>query len=413
MKNTRGYEGKYDIIIVGCGAAGLGAANELAKSDLKVLLIDRGDKHHNLCTPHSFVKEIGIEKAVINKFSFYSFYSENYELIRSTGKKHLFSFINQEKTRTILMKKLKCHVLNNTEIISAEYNNSYIKLVDNKNNNYEARIVLDCSGTAAVVATNLGMDIQSSVYFFCYTTTLSSCNIEKPHELSFNINPKYSNGAAWIYPYNKKKAQLAISDILPYKISTKQNLRTRLRMVIKDAHPYADWLKSSKIDEKDTFVKMFPLSPVKCMVSNNLILVGDAAGHAFPYIGEGFRPSMLMGREAARIAVKALEENDLSKKRLMEFEGVWWDNFGKYSFWAIIARHIGVNCNSEEHDFVLKRMHGLSYDEFFDYVQSRYTWRLFYKIISVKLFLKYIKNHFRFHLPRFRKFLRDFVSGYV
>ena len=409
MKNTK----EYDIIIVGAGAAGLGAANELAKSDIKVLLIDRGDKHHDLCTPYSFVKEIGIEKAVINKFSFYSFYSKNYELIRKTGKKYLFAFISQEKARKILMKNLRCHVLNNTEIVNAEYRNGFVDLVDHKNNDYRAKIVLDCSGTAAVVATNLGVDVQSSVYFFCYVATLNSCDIKKPRELSFNINKEYSNVATWIYPYNRNKVQFGISDMLPYKITTKDNLRARIIKTMKEAYPYDDWLKNSKINNKNVISKIYPASAIKCAVADNLIIVGDAAGHALPYAGEGFKPSFEIGREAAKIAEKALKENNPSKKRLIEFERVWWDKFGKYDFWAVIARHIGVNCNNEEHELVLKKLKGLTNDEFFDFIGSRYSFKLFHKIIGFKLLLKYIKNHLRIHVHKFRHYLRSFISRYV
>jgi len=389
---------KYDIIIVGAGAAGLGAASELANSDLKVLLVDKKGEYHDLCVPHYFVKKMGLEAAIIKKFSFYSFYSEKYKLVRELGEKHIFAFINPQAAKRIILKRVKFDVLNDTEIIDAEYGHHSICLTDCRKRKYDGKIVIDCSGTSAVVATNLELNLQYSVCFFCYMAVLNSCDISRPQELSFNVDEKYSNGAAWVYPYDRKKAQVGVADILPYRISTKENLRTRLIRLIRKSTPYKEWFSNSRIDKGSIFVKIYPLSTVKSMVGDNLIIAGDSAGHTLPYIGEGFRPSMIMGIEAAKIAKKALEKGDLSKRGLIEFEKIWREHFGKYRFWAVLARYLGIHYNNRKREVSLRRMKNLTDDEFFNYVQSKYTLKLLCKIIGIDLLFKCV-SRFELRFP--------------
>ena len=99
---------EYDIIIVGFGAAGMSVANELSKagSKLKGLVIDRNDRHHDLCTQNSLIKELGAEKAIINEKPVVALYSRNARLIKKTGEKYMFDFINQEKVRDIIKKRV-------------------------------------------------------------------------------------------------------------------------------------------------------------------------------------------------------------------------------------------------------------------------------------------------------------------
>jgi digeranylgeranylglycerophospholipid reductase len=59
---------------------------------------------------------------------------------------------------------------------------------------------------------------------------------------------------------------------------------------------------------------------------DSVILVGDAAGFACPFEAEGVYYAMYSGMLAARVAKKALERGDVSKRSLSEYEREWRDS---------------------------------------------------------------------------------------
>ncbi|MFX1474881.1 MAG: NAD(P)/FAD-dependent oxidoreductase [Promethearchaeota archaeon] len=57
--------------------------------------------------------------------------------------------------------------------------------------------------------------------------------------------------------------------------------------------------------------------------TDNVILVGDAAGFPCPLEAEGIYPAMVTGRIAAEVAVEALSSGDTSKEALKAFDARW------------------------------------------------------------------------------------------
>lgn len=70
-----------------------------------------------------------------------------------------------------------------------------------------------------------------------------------------------------------------------------------------------------------------PLSPVREIVRDNVLLAGDAAGHAHPITGSGVFQAVTAGRMAGEWAAKAIAEKDLSL--LHGYEEEWRDLFGE------------------------------------------------------------------------------------
>jgi flavin-dependent dehydrogenase len=59
---------------------------------------------------------------------------------------------------------------------------------------------------------------------------------------------------------------------------------------------------------------------------DSVMLIGDAAGFACPFEAEGVYYAMYSGMLAARVARKALERGDVSKRSLAEYERAWRDS---------------------------------------------------------------------------------------
>ncbi len=80
-----------------------------------------------------------------------------------------------------------------------------------------------------------------------------------------------------------------------------------------------------------------PLKPLPRTCSERLIVVGDAAGQVKPTSGGGIYYGLLSADIAARTLHQALEDGDLSAKRLAGYERAWRKRLGrelKTGYWA-------------------------------------------------------------------------------
>ena len=69
--------------------------------------------------------------------------------------------------------------------------------------------------------------------------------------------------------------------------------------------------------------------PLEEMVTDGLMLVGDAARQSDPLTGGGIINAMDAGRIAGEVAAQAISEGNVSKARLQEYETIWRERHGK------------------------------------------------------------------------------------
>jgi digeranylgeranylglycerophospholipid reductase len=67
--------------------------------------------------------------------------------------------------------------------------------------------------------------------------------------------------------------------------------------------------------------------PIEKTVSDNLMVVGDAAGQISPLSGAGIYLSMSCGSMAGEVASKCVKNKDYSKESLMEYENRWKEKY--------------------------------------------------------------------------------------
>jgi digeranylgeranylglycerophospholipid reductase len=75
-------------------------------------------------------------------------------------------------------------------------------------------------------------------------------------------------------------------------------------------------------------VKILPLGPVERTFADRVVAVGDAAGRVKPTTGGGIYYSLISGRIAGEVIQSALQDGDLSKTRLREYETRWRARLG-------------------------------------------------------------------------------------
>lgn len=111
-------------------------------------------------------------------------------------------------------------------------------------------------------------------------------------------------------------------------------------------------LKDSKLEQSGGGI-VPTRRPLDCLVSNGVMILGDAACLVNPMHGGGIGPSMLSGKLAAETAVKALEKRDVSKESLWQYNIKYMQSYGAKQGSLQIFRLLLQNLSDDELNFGL------------------------------------------------------------
>jgi digeranylgeranylglycerophospholipid reductase len=184
--------------------------------------------------------------------------------------------------------------------------------------NIRAKMVMAADGVESLVGRWAGLKAINRLrdYHSCLQYEMAGVNVD--HSLIHvffgkNIAPK---GYAWIFP--KKFAANVGLGILSKESGAKRAVDYLQGFI--GSHPEI-FEKASPIEINAGGV---PVNHVTAMVTDNVMLIGDAAQMVHPLHGGGIIRAIQSAKEAARIAQSAFEEKDFSARRLRDYEA-WWD----------------------------------------------------------------------------------------
>ena len=117
----------------------------------------------------------------------------------------------------------------------------------------------------------------------------------------------------------------------------------------------------SAVDWPAPRLKILPLGPVARTYSPRIVAVGDAAGLVKPTTGGGIYYSLISGQIAAEVIDPALGADDLSERRLREYEDRWRARLGAEIRTGLRFRKLVARLNDRAIDSLveLARIDGL------------------------------------------------------
>ena len=117
----------------------------------------------------------------------------------------------------------------------------------------------------------------------------------------------------------------------------------------------------SEVDWPAPRLKILPLGPVARTYSPRIVAVGDAAGLVKPTTGGGIYYSLISGQIAAEVIDPALGADDLSERRLREYEDRWRARLGAEIRTGLRFRKLVARLNDRAIDSLveLARIDGL------------------------------------------------------
>jgi len=333
---------KYDIVIIGAGPAGSFLANRLKNKNLKVLILEKKEfPRYKSCA------------GGLSKKAYDILYSENKDIknvIEKTVKNALY--VRDEKFISINTRKNLIYMtyrakLDNFLLTSAVDNktiffkdNIKIKKINTKNNqiiftkgkkqrNISYKILVGAWGN------NIRLNRMVDLYPFKYFDLSSSW--EGPSSSKFNkFENKYfltqfmNRNPSFVF-YIFPKNDLITAGLFTSRFPVKSNCNSC----------WDDFLKFWNLDKK--IKPKYAIIPVrnfnKPISSKNILLVGDAAGLADPFTGEGIYYAIISSIIAGNNIEKYFKEKNFNLSKNYEFDiykklfyVLNWGGFYRYLF---------------------------------------------------------------------------------
>jgi flavin-dependent dehydrogenase len=179
------------------------------------------------------------------------------------------------------------------------------------------------------------------------------------------FHPDYEGGYAWFFPKGRT-ANVGIG-VIPPKTSLLPELLNRFLNHLNQSG------KLPRIEIVSKTGGSIPTEPRRRSLFGNILLAGDAAGHAHPITGAGILNAVMAGEIAGRIGAEAIAKGDL--RYLENYESEWREAFGDPLSYGVSKRKfLEENWNKPEVDF--ERLIKKTWVGFKEYYQEKKEWEL-------------------------------------
>ncbi len=326
---------KWDVLVVGAGPAGLGAAVTSSKRGLKTILVEKSSEIGYPAKASAFTwKEVvenwGLPNRMMSQWidSFYicSAHSER-EIEIDFG-----SIIGGTLNPHIFLQELAFQAIrHNTKISLSERVSEPIMDGDfvcgvktEKGNEIKSKIVIDCSGPSAIIAKKVGLtpSKRDAMLGIGFEYEMFNYKVRKSNAIEFYVGKEeiVPVGYAWVFPTGKDRAGVGVSTVLnTAEKNEKKSIRYYEDRFLSKDSPIYERVKDAQPFEIHTGAYSLK-GMLNKIYSNGMMVAGDSASQASMLVGEGIRYAMEFGKRAAETAFDAIKDNDLSEDYLKRYQ---------------------------------------------------------------------------------------------
>jgi digeranylgeranylglycerophospholipid reductase len=389
---------QYDLVVVGAGPGGSTAARFATAAGLKVAFLEKKRRPGlKLCAggvPGRIRKEFGVpEEAVESEVRNYFLYTEQtgWHPVRSPGASTTYRTTNENEEfkrldyqLAMLAVEAGAELLTNTECVNVlrdEEGCTVAVRTPSGEKTLTSRLVIGADGFHSTVSKAAGL-------FKPYTHDRMA--VAAQHEVLTDKKNDDENcyhvfdpgiagvGYLWFYPkshgWTVGLGCLASQIVEPMSFVLERILKTNkiYRQLIPPGSRVLR-LEGASI----------PMAPLGKIFTDNVMLVGDAAGHCDSMTGDGIYHAMAAGKLAGTVAAEAISKGDYSEQELSSYQSKWSLTGGRELAWSRERLEI---VSRDFLSFNQRRIRLL---------RNRYTGRLVHKTNSL--------------LPRYRRFVPHLV----
>lgn len=282
-------EDYYDVVIVGAGPGGLNCAKHLQNSNLKILLLEQNSEiGPKVCAgglSFSDVFYLNPPKSIIDKeFVVAYFNSPLQSVVLDAGRTTVYTVERKNLGQWQLSLINKNKVTIKTDARVTEITKDIILI--NETEKIKYKYLIGSDGSTSVVRKYLQIPV---VDFGVGIQYLIPDKENRFKELEFFCNSKYFKGwYGWIFPH---KGYVSIGTGSNPKYTSLKEIRTNLE----------SWMTKRNINYKGCEFQAHGINiDYRGYHFGNVFLIGDAAGLASGFSGEGIHQALISGEEVAK-----------------------------------------------------------------------------------------------------------------
>lgn len=285
---------QYDVAIVGGGFAGLTCAYEVAKTGMKVTVLER--KSSVGVRPHTtglFVKEAALEwdlpKHLVKPIRGVRFYSPTLKSLDLNSSDYFFLATDTPGVLEWFAKRAQsagAEILCQTEYKGAQKTNFGFSLSDI----VETKYLVGADGAVSRVAKEFSLGQNSKFLVGLEKEFTGVKNVEEDFLHCFFDTDLALGYIAWVIP-GFGVTQVGLASI--------KKEQPRLDDFIKKISGIFDFSNAKMVAQRGGLIPVG--GPVGKIGTDNVLLLGDAAGYVSPLTAGGIRTSLFMGQRAGRI----------------------------------------------------------------------------------------------------------------
>ncbi len=323
---------EVDVLVVGMGPGGSGAAKRCAELGLNVLGVEKRaeigapKRCGEAISRHGMEDRIGMKPEgawIKQEIRGAVVYAPNRKGIRIDYEGPEGWIVERklfDKHLAVLAAKAGAKVLAKTEAKNFRRKGGKIEAeLDYEGRTFPvtAKVVIAADGVESTVARELGVDTTNRLADICAGAQFEMAGVKGLDDvIEFYFgNSIAPAGYIWVFKKGEGCANVGIGVRKPW--ARKTALEYLEGWVANEPR-----LKDASIIEVNS--GGVPVGGfLKDAVNDNLIIVGDAAHHVNPIHGGGVPEAYMAGRIAAEVAAEAVKRNDFSKKLLKRYDQRW------------------------------------------------------------------------------------------
>ena len=314
---------EYDVVIAGGSISGLLTAREIARNGNSVLVLEENFEigtpdHCGGLVSKTALNDLGINPSqktfdsIISSAQIFSPSGKNITIDSKNQNVVVVSRRELDKQAALQAQKLGAEIMVNT---------SYMKKTDSgvktSIGDINCKVVVDCRGVNALLNNDRDGVLQSAQYEV-YGDWIQDGQVEV-----YIDQKKYPEFFGWIIPSGNGIGKVGVAG---KEISVSKTMENLLSS------------KGNHSIIRKIYAPIWIKGPIKKFTSENLIIVGDAAGQAKPTTAGGIYSCGMGGIVAGKTITKFLETKKISD--LEEYQKIWINKFGKEFEKQTLARRL-------------------------------------------------------------------------